>query len=235
MNNTLKNILGVTAVVFLFFVAYIAIQVSLNNITHRATVISGVISMIGGAVGAFGAYKAAVWQTKKALEYDKELRTREKKTAKLEELKNTFVNSYLTLSDVYKKITIQQDMVNTIIEKRYTVFKKENFITSEIENELVKGLMQLQSFKFIVMNNMEYLPVRIDSLEVITAIQRMIKVLDNLQDLHKLMIGKDAMGIEEFNGYWLTVIDEYESAKKAMQTYVFDTKKYIVDEIQGNE
>lgn len=234
MNNTLKNMLEVIIVVFLFFVAYIAIHLSLNNLDYRATVISGVFSMVGGMVGAFGAYKAAVWQTKKAIERDQELRVKEKKVQKLEELKFAFVNCHLTLDDVYKKVSEQNGMVKGALEKGYTVFKKENFITPEIENEFTKGLMQLQSFKFTVMNNKEYLPARIDSLELFTAIQRMTKVLNDLQSLHKLVVGQNANKIKEFEEYWLAIEREYEGAKEAVQTHMSDNKKYIESDIQEN-
>ncbi len=234
MNNTLKDILGLIAIAFLIFVAYIAIQLSLNNLDYRATVISGVFSMFGGMVGAFGAYKAAVWQTKKAIERDQELRVKEKKVQKLEELKSAFVSCHLTLDDVYEKVSEQNGMVKQVLEKGYTVFKKENFITPEIENEFTKGLMQLQSFKFTVMNNKEYVPVRIDSLELFTAIQRMTKVLNDLQSLYEFVVSQNANKIKEFEEYWLAIEREYQDAKEAVQAHMSDNKKHIESDIQEN-
>lgn len=234
MNNTLKNIIVIIVGALLIFVVFIAIQLSLNNLTNRATVISGVFSMIGGAVGAFGAYTVAVWQTNQTIKYDRVIRIKEKKVEKLEELNRAFVSCLITLEDVYKQVFKQRDMIDGLIEKKYTVFNKESFITPEIETEYIKGEMQLQSFKMVVMNNKEYLPVRIDSLEVFTSIHRMINVLDELKNIYKPMTGNNKMNPEKFNEYWVAVSKEFQDSKEAVRKYVSDPKKHIIEDIKEN-
>ncbi|WGT38478.1 hypothetical protein QH639_22125 [Lysinibacillus sp. 1 U-2021] len=235
---SLGTLLFITIGFFLIALYALIIQVFGIQSEDKATIISGVLSMVGGALGAFGAYKVAVLQTTKAIEHDREIRIREKKVEKLEELKTAFVSCHLTLEGVYKKVYKQNNMIRELIEKcykkGYAVFYKENFITPDIENEFIKGVMQLQSFKMIVMNNKEYLPVRMDSLEVLSATQRMINVLDDLINMHKPMIGDNAMKMDEFKYYWTAVTLDFQKTKEAIQKYISDPKKYIDIEIQEN-
>jgi len=233
-NKSLTTILLIAIGLFLIAIYASIIQVFGIQSEDKATIIGGILSMVGGALGAFGAYKVAVWQTNQTIEHDREIRIREKKVEKLEELKAAFVSCHLTLEDVYKECYKQHDLIRESMEKGYTVFNKENFITPDIENEIIKGIMQLQSFKMVVMNNKEYLPVRIDSLEVLTAIQRMINVLNDLKNMHKLMIGNNVMEIGRFKKYWMTATSDFQISKEAIQKYISDPKKYIDIAIQEN-
>ncbi|MFJ8065835.1 hypothetical protein ACIQYS_14490 [Psychrobacillus sp. NPDC096426] len=233
-NKSVITLLLISIIGFLVALYALLMQVFGIQSDDKATIIGGILSMAGGALGAFGAYQVAVWQTNKAIENDREIRIRQKKVEKLEELKTAFVSCYITLEEVYKKVYKQQEMINTLIEKKYNVFKKDNFLTNDLENEFIKGVMQLQSFKMIFMNNKEYVPARIDPLEVMTAMYRMTSTLDELLNIHKLLIENNPMNIEQFYEHWTRVTLDFQDAKIAMQKYIFDPKKHIDNEIQEN-
>lgn len=73
MNKILTFILA--AILFLFLIAVYALIIQVFGIdnTNKATIIGGVLSMIGGAFGAFGAYLVARHQMNKQNEHHEEL------------------------------------------------------------------------------------------------------------------------------------------------------------------
>ncbi|HBJ01807.1 MAG TPA: hypothetical protein DDY89_15235, partial [Lysinibacillus sp.] len=68
-NEKLNKLLTITALITaMFFVVsifFLTVQVYNNSGTDSATILGGVLSMFGGALGALGAYSAATHQTKK--------------------------------------------------------------------------------------------------------------------------------------------------------------------------
>lgn len=203
-----------------------------HNLT--ATYISGVLGMFGGVAGAFGAYRVAIWQTNKNIELDKELRLKQNKIDKLEELKETFVSSHFTRQKINEKLIEQNYMIQTLMQKGYTVYSKEKFITPEIEKELIMGVLQFEEFKKIVMKNKEYLPKRIDSLELMTAIYQMIDILNIIREVYKLMIDNKKMTNDEFSDYWNSLYLDYKKIESELQKHASDNIDYIHSDIQEN-
>ncbi|OXS70217.1 hypothetical protein B1B04_18820 [Lysinibacillus sp. KCTC 33748] len=74
MKKVLEVILCFFVGVFLFGIFAITFQVIGGDSTNKAAIIGGVLSMLGGAIGAFGAYFIARWQMNVLLErqYEKE-------------------------------------------------------------------------------------------------------------------------------------------------------------------
>ncbi|KOS60891.1 hypothetical protein FJQ98_20525 [Lysinibacillus agricola] len=78
--NVLISLAGLTisVVVVLTIIAY---QIGVGELEkpNRIAIISGLLSMVGGIAGAFGAYFVATYQMKKQIEHDKKKEERQKK------------------------------------------------------------------------------------------------------------------------------------------------------------
>ncbi|MGE7131179.1 hypothetical protein [Lysinibacillus xylanilyticus] len=107
MRRVIEVILCIFVGVFFFGIFAITFQVIGGDSANKAAIIGGVLSMLGGAIGAFGAYFIAKWQMNVLLE-----RQYEKEKSKFTwEIK------------VNKKLEVIQLLYNKINE--FELFKKE--------------------------------------------------------------------------------------------------------------
>lgn len=202
--------------------------------SNTATILSGVLSAVGGIIGAGGAYLAARFQTKRMIEHDRDTRIRQRNVEKLEEIRSAVVTSQLQLQAAYNSIDDQVKMINIVIEKQFNVFQKQNFINSKIEDTLIKGILVLQNLRILIRNNQDVLPVRIDDLEFLSALRKMEDKLTDFHDIKDLMIKNNKMPLDEFSKYFNDLIESYNVAKASMETYVFTPSKHFSTEINDN-
>lgn len=71
MRKAIEVILCIFIGVFLFGILAITFQVIGEDSSNKASIIGGILSMIGGALGALGAYIVATYQMNKQYDYDK--------------------------------------------------------------------------------------------------------------------------------------------------------------------
>lgn len=79
MRKVLEVILCIFAGIFLFGTIAITVQVIGDDSSNKASIIGGILSMIGGAIGALGAYAVASHQMSKQIEHEKKKEERQKK------------------------------------------------------------------------------------------------------------------------------------------------------------
>lgn len=71
MRKVIEVIFCIFVGVFLFGILAITFQVIGEDSSNKAAIIGGILSMVGGALGALGAYIVATYQMNKQYEYDK--------------------------------------------------------------------------------------------------------------------------------------------------------------------
>ncbi|MEY9975749.1 hypothetical protein [Lysinibacillus sp. RC79] len=71
MRRILEAILCIFVGIFLFGIMAITFQVIGEDSSNKASIIGGILSMIGGAIGALGAYIVATYQMNKQIEHEK--------------------------------------------------------------------------------------------------------------------------------------------------------------------
>ncbi|MER2111177.1 MAG: hypothetical protein ABS960_00700 [Solibacillus isronensis] len=94
MKRVIEIILCIFIVIFLFGIIAMGFQVIGVDSTNKATIVGGLLSMIGGAIGALGAYFVASNQMKKQFEHEKRKEDKQRKETIEQVLKKLkFLNS----------------------------------------------------------------------------------------------------------------------------------------------
>lgn len=146
LNKYLIIFLGVMLSTFLIAMFGLLVQTLNIQSTELSTIVGGILSMVGGMIGAFGAYLVASFQIKKNLELEKErLRffelSHNKRALKKLQLLNKFIIdfsksfiddlSFPPGEELYFKMEAAERSIEWIVGK----------INSFNENELVDALM----------------------------------------------------------------------------------------------
>lgn len=104
MRRVIEVILCIFAGVFLFGIIAVTFQVIGEDSPNKASIIGGILSMIGGAIGALGAYIVAAYQMNKQIEYEKkkeeklrltQIKKTLKKLQRLNEIAIHFLESFV--------------------------------------------------------------------------------------------------------------------------------------------
>ncbi len=90
MRRVIEVILCIFAGVFLFGIIAVTFQVIGEDSPNKASIIGGILSMIGGAIGALGAYIVAAYQMNKQIEYEK----KKEEKLRLTQIKKTLKKNY---------------------------------------------------------------------------------------------------------------------------------------------
>ncbi len=150
VRKAMEIILCVFIIIFLSGIFAITFQVIGEDSTNKSTIIGGILSMLGGAIGAFGAYFVARMQMTKQLDlqYNKE---REKmiveiKINKFQELLLTYENSlqkldymYLTILDNVSRIRLPSSSTGDV--RKYEMNIRLQLVEISMNLSKVKAFM----------------------------------------------------------------------------------------------
>lgn len=142
MKKILEIVLICFVIIFLFSLFTLMIQVVGNDSSNKATILSGLLSMIGGAAGAFSAYFIARWQMDKQLDLqykkEKEKIIVELKINKTNEIINIYNDVLNEIASFEEKWINLQSFVNK--KRKYLgsgVFALSDFIDEKCSNEVL--------------------------------------------------------------------------------------------------
>lgn len=100
MRKVIEVLLCIFIVVFLFGILAITFQVIGEDSSNKASIIGGILSMVGGAIGALGAYVVATYQMNKQTENQEKNRALELKVNK----SNTALNKLIEMKELIYSI-----------------------------------------------------------------------------------------------------------------------------------
>lgn len=123
------------------------IELIKNADTNVITLISGILSMLGGALGALGAYFVATHQTRKQFEKQDNDRVLELRIEKLNQAL-TITNDYLNhLQKIKGKFGNVEKYVNECFKKNYTHIGENPVLNKVIVSELLEEIRKCSSYK----------------------------------------------------------------------------------------
>ncbi|MFB7159561.1 hypothetical protein [Lysinibacillus sp. NPDC056232] len=148
MRRVIEVILCIFAGVFLFGILAIAFQVIGEDSPNKASIIGGILSMIGGALGALGAYIVATYQMNKQFENHEKNRALELKVNK----SNTALNKLVELKEFVHKIkgeltNMEVEVSGKILRKRLRLINQYNLVDNSYRDQLKLDIDEILSFR----------------------------------------------------------------------------------------
>lgn len=162
INKVLTITALITALLFVTSIFFLTIQVYNNSGTDSATILSGVLSMFGGALGALGAYFVATHQTKKQFEKEDRDRALELRIEKLNEalmITNDFLHHLQMIKGKFGNI---ERFVGRCIKYGSEIIKSAEFNESIIKELLIEikecdaYKNELKKYKIFTPKNLYY-------------------------------------------------------------------------------
>lgn len=124
---------------------------------NTATIISGFLSMAGGAAGAFGAYYVATMQMKKQFRKQDIDRVIELRIIKLNESLE-LTNEFLHILQIWRRLTSNVEMRVTELQNRgYTHVVEPSIFRDNERDEIKKNIQKLVSIKDTLKKNKIFL------------------------------------------------------------------------------
>lgn len=153
MRRVLEVILCIFAGVFLFGIIAIAFQVIGEDSPNKASIIGGILSMIGGALGALGAYIVATYQMNKQFEHEKkkeEIQRKENILNILKILEQLYNEAMKFIRFFNKEFSEQYSIYDAVIQLK---FKEKDLLwivnnVNSINYEILKEDYSIDYLKF---------------------------------------------------------------------------------------
>jgi len=208
MKRVIEVILCIFAGVFLFGIIAIAFQVIGEDSPNKASIIGGILSMIGGALGALGAYIVATYQMNKQFEYEKKKEhaheiTQIKKTLKKLLLLNDFARKFVNTFRVGFDKPFSEELSFKLKSSEITISWISNNV-NDVNDELLNEGFMLDYMKFNQLINNTY---------------HRIIVFNNLPEEQKphnypRLLKKLVRLEEDFNSFEQYIIEQLEQLDK---------------------
>lgn len=156
-NKSVITLLLISIIGFLIAVYASLMQVFGIQSVEKATIISGVLSMIGGFAGALGAYFVASNQMNKQFQKQDKDRVIELRIEKLNETLE-IINEFLHVLQLWRGMSLNVEMsVKKCIDKEYThVVESDIFVDSNL-TEIKDQITKLVSLKDTLKKNKIFL------------------------------------------------------------------------------
>ncbi|MFJ3386638.1 hypothetical protein [Lysinibacillus sp. NPDC086135] len=148
MKRFIEVILCIFVGVFLFGIIAIAFQVIGEDSPNKASIIGGILSMIGGALGALGAYIVATYQMNKQFENHEKNRALELKVNK----SNTALNKLVELKEFVHKIkgeltNMEVEVSEKILRRGLRLLHQYNLVDGIYRDQLKLDIDEILSFR----------------------------------------------------------------------------------------
>ncbi|MFJ8100406.1 hypothetical protein [Lysinibacillus sp. NPDC096212] len=152
MRRVIEVIFCIFAGVFLFGVIAIAFQVIGEDSPNKASIIGGILGMIGGAIGALGAYIVATYQMNKQFEYEKKKEealkiTQIKKTLKKLQLLNEFAKRFVNSFEVEFNKPYSEELSYKLKSSETSISWISNSV-NDVNDELLNEGFMLDYIRF---------------------------------------------------------------------------------------
>ncbi|MGE8036806.1 hypothetical protein [Lysinibacillus sp. NPDC093692] len=196
MKRVIEVILCIFAGVFLFGIIAIAFQVIGEDSPNKASIIGGILSMIGGALGALGAYIVATYQMNKQFEYEKKKEETQRKAVIVQNLKKLELlnNEAIMFIDFFKREYCLQ--FDEIINIRLNFSEKDLFwivnTVNNLNDEVLMDGYALDYLKFSRELNNLYIDVSgLNSIPEHRKENTLINLIGSLEPRKKIFVSFD--------------------------------------------
>lgn len=141
MRRIIEAILCIFVGIFLFGIIAITFQVIGEDSPNKASIIGGILSMIGGAIGAMGAYIVATYQMNKQSEIQEKNRALELKVNK----SNTALNKLIELKELIYSIRgnlydMEIEIKNKIQANKFQYLNEYLLVEDVYRNQLMPNI-----------------------------------------------------------------------------------------------
>lgn len=147
---------------YISFQTMISVEEGESMDSNTSNIISGILSMIGGLAGAFGAYYVATMQMKKQFKKQDKDRVIELKILKLNETLE-LINEFLHILQVWRGLMLNVEMrIRKFKEKGITHVVEASIFYDNEKDEIKKNIHRLVSIKDTLKKNKIFLSGLID-------------------------------------------------------------------------
>lgn len=196
MRRIIEAILCIFVGIFLFGIIAITFQVIGEDSSNKASIIGGILSMIGGAIGALGAYIVATYQMNKQFDYEKKKEEKQRKEIIEQSLKKLELlnNEAIEFIDFFRKEYSKQFDEIVIIRLKFS--EEDLFwiinIVNNLNDEVLMDGYALDYLKFSRELNNMYIDVSgLNSLPEEQKESKLMNLIDSMSIRKKIFVTFD--------------------------------------------
>lgn len=191
------------------------------------TIVSGILSMMGGIIGGFTAYSAAIWQTRKHQKSENEKRNLQEKRKIILDLKS--------LLDLLNNVDLLLERVSEAVKSfrmatgRGT-FQKDKILSGDIINEINLLILQIKQN----LNLLEFYEIDIkeDGSLIDDLFKDLMKLLESQEKIKRMDVKdktyflshSNIIGDKDFDEQWNIIVENFE---KTIQSSIKRTRDLL--------
>lgn len=223
-NISLSTLLLITIVLFLIAIYALLIQVFGIQSGDKATIIGGLLSMIGGIVGALGAYFVASMQIEKQFAKQDKDRVIELKILKLNETLE-LANEFLHILQVWRGLTYNVEIrVKQFKEKKLTHVNELNIFNDNEQQDIKKNIQKLVFAKDTLKKNKVFLSGITDLQEIFNLTSGVVESNKKLLNSFNIFKTKQSLRLAdlgpEFDEVVFEVGNNYKELDKEIRNVI---------------